>query len=160
MENIVGCVGPMATCTEDLRLFSRVVLESNPWQREPSLIELPWKHRTEVSRVLKIGIMFNDGIVQPHPPVARCLQSTTRQLAEAGHQIVHWNASLHKELIRTANELYFLDGGEEYHETLQEGGESARPLLQWLFHEANATSKSLRETWKVSQLLPSPGASV
>ena len=28
MENIVGCVGPMATCIEDLRLFCKASLDS------------------------------------------------------------------------------------------------------------------------------------
>jgi amidase len=53
MENIIGAVGPMATCVEDMQLFCEVVLESQPWLHEPTLVEKPWNSS------LKAGMYFS-----------------------------------------------------------------------------------------------------
>lgn len=149
MENIIGVVGPMATCNEDLRLFCKVVLSSQPWLREPSLIELPWKETAEIPRKLRIGLITCDGVVQPHPPVSRCLKSTAKRLERAGHTIIPWDTSLHKALIRTIDDAYFLDGGEEYHEVIKAGNEPLVPLIKWILEKGNPRYRQVRETWKV-----------
>jgi amidase len=150
MENIIGVVGPMATCNADLKLFCNVVLSSKPWLREPSLIELPWKRDVSIPRKLKIGVVNHDGVVQPHPPVTRCLKDTVKQLEAAGHEVVEWDTRLHKDLVKTIDDLYFLDGGEEYWEILSLGDEPPVPLMKWILEKGNPRARKVRETWEVS----------
>jgi amidase len=70
-------------------------------------------------------------------------------LTDAGHIVTDWNASLHKALYDATNEAYFLDGGAEYHEKLDEGKEPAVPIIKWLLDE-NATKRhTVEETWNV-----------
>lgn len=149
MENIIGCVGPMATCNEDLRLFCQVVLAFEPWLREPSLVELPWKQDIVVAPRLRIGVLLNDGNIQPHPPISRCLRGTVQALKDAGHDVIEWNPVLHKDLIQLIDEAYFLDGGEEYYNVLREGEEPLVPLIEWILAERKPRQQALRETWQV-----------
>lgn len=154
MENIIGVVGPMATCVEDMRLFCRVVSASQPWLQEPSLVGLPWKAAERFQTPLKIGVIWNDGIVQPHPPVTRCLQETVSSLKAAGHSIVTWDTKLHRDLVECINKFYFLDAGEEFHDIIAAGGEPASPLMKWLLDKTPEKPYSVSETWKVRIFQP------
>ncbi|TIA11241.1 amidase, partial [Aureobasidium pullulans] len=89
MENIIGCVGPMANSLADLRLFCQVALAKEPWDEEPSLIDIPWRNTTaaDLPKRLRIGVMFNDAAVLPHPPITRALRHTVDKLRAAGHEI-------------------------------------------------------------------------
>jgi amidase len=127
----------------------KVVLDSQTWLREPSLVKLPWKRAPEIPRKLKIGVIFHDGLVQPHPPVSRCLKSTVKGLEKAGHTIFSWDTSLHRDLIQTIDEAYFLDGGEGYHEMLSAGDEPPVILMNWILEKGTTRTRTVRETWKV-----------
>ena len=129
--------------------FLQVVLDSQPWLHEPSLVELPWKPVQKVQKPLKIGMVYHDGIVQPHPPITRSLQQVATTLEAAGHTIIPWGTSLHEPLIECLKKFYFLDGGKEYHDILSVGEEPASPLMKWLLDGAPATSLTVSETWKV-----------
>lgn len=93
--------------------------------------------------------MWHDGVVQPHPPITRCLQETVKALEEGGHTIVTWNPELHRDLINCINEAYFLDGGAEYTETFSAANEPATPLLDWLLKRGHPREYKVSETWKV-----------
>lgn len=151
MENIIGVVGPLAVSSSDLQLFCQVVLQASPWLYEPSLIELPWRPEISIPHKLRIGIMYHDSIVSPHPPITRCLRETAKRLEEAGHNIVPWEPTTHTDIVNTVNTAYFLDGAEEYHEVLAEGSEPAVPILQRLLSQLPRKHYSARETWKVNK---------
>lgn len=149
MKNLVGVVGPLARSIEDLELFCVAALKHEPWKYEPSLIEIPWRPETQVPKTLRIGVIWSDGVVQPHPPIVRALNQVVSTLTDAGHTVIDWDASLHRELYDVTNEVYFLDGGAEYHEKLDEGKEPAVPLIKWLLDEKATKHYTVEETWKV-----------
>lgn len=130
----------------------QVVLDFQPWLHEPSLVELPWKPSEKVIKPLKIGVIWHDGVVQPHPPVTRCLEQTVRALEAAGHCVISWDVSLHKDLIECINKFYFLDGGKEFHDIIEAGKEPASPLMKWLLDSAPTKAYTVAETWKVSEM--------
>lgn len=113
---------------------------------------MPWKTSVNVPKSLKIGVMWHDGIVQPHPPVSRCLQETVKALEESGHTIIPWDSSLHRDLIDCIDQAYFLDGGAEYKDVLAAGNEPAAPLLKWILEKGNPREYSVAETWTVSNI--------
>jgi amidase len=155
MQNLVGVIGPLARCIEDLELFCVAGLNHEPWKYEPSLIEMPWRPNTTVPQKLRIGVIWCDGVVQPHPPVVRALKHLVSTLEEDGHTVVDWDTSLHKELYDITNEIYFLDGGAEYHQRLEEGKEPAVPIMKWLLEEKAVRKYTVEDTWKVSISFPS-----
>ncbi|KAJ5604670.1 glutamyl-tRNA amidotransferase-like protein subunit A [Penicillium lagena] len=150
MQNIVGVVGPMALCPEDLELFCTAALRPQPWLYEPSVIEIPWRITKSIPVHLKIGVMWNDSVVQPHPPVSRALKRTVSALKEAGHSVVDWEPHLHEQIYNVANEAYFLDGGEEYFQTLEKGKEPPVAMLKWLLDTKALRRYSIEDSFKVN----------
>ncbi len=127
----------------------KTVLDTEPWLQEPSLVELPWKSAPKISQPLKIGVVYHDGVVHPHPPITRCLHDTARKLEAAGHTVVPWDPKLHRELTDCVDKMYLLDGGQEYEDIMKQGGEPATPLLQWLLDRPAGGPCTVAETWKV-----------
>lgn len=81
--------GPMALSLSTTEFFMEKLLASTPWDQDPSAIPIPW--RTELARLpsgkkLKLGVVFDDGIVKPQPPVARAMRTTIDALRAAGHE--------------------------------------------------------------------------
>ena len=67
----------------------KALLSSSPWNYDPSSIPIPW--RTELATPpadgkLRLGIVFDDGVVKPQPPIARAMRETVEALHAAGHE--------------------------------------------------------------------------
>jgi len=149
MQNIIGAVGPLARCLEDIELFCSAALANRPWDHEPSMIEIPWKGEAHTPTKLKFGVIWNDGLVRPHPPVTKALQEVVSNLRNSGHIVIDWDVGLHEALVNLVNEAYFLDGGKEYYEALDSGGEPPVPMLEWILKTHGNRAYTVEETWKV-----------
>lgn len=110
MDAIVGCVGPLARSARDLELFCKVMLNAEPWLSEPPLLEMPWK--ADVARgqglpeKLTIAILYDDGVVAPHPPITQEIKKYEAELRKAGHDVVLWEPLDHQKgwelIVRTS----------------------------------------------------------
>lgn len=127
-------------------------MDSEPWLHEPSLVELPWKSTIKTPHTLTIGVMWDDGIVHPHPSITRSLQETTTSLLRAGHTLIRWNPHLHRALTDCINKMYLLDGGHEYVSILGAANEPAAPLLQLLIDNAQAKTHTMGESWALNSV--------
>jgi amidase len=94
MDAVIGSLGPIATSARDLALFCRIMLQYQPWLIEPQLLEIPWKQATVEGegqpKQLSIAILWDDGVVAPHPPIMSALHKTRKALIAAGHEVVDW----------------------------------------------------------------------
>ncbi|KAI6136352.1 amidase signature domain-containing protein [Pisolithus sp. B1] len=142
MEAIIGCVGPMATSARDLALFCSVMLEAEPWLQEPPLLEMPWKGHVArghgLPERLSVAILYDDGVVKPHPPILQALDKYKEALESAGHDVVMWEPLDHQKGWDLIVKLYLLDGGAEYRETIQAGGEREVPQSKWMLDHARS----------------------
>ncbi|GKT51991.1 putative amidase [Colletotrichum spaethianum] len=147
-DGIVGAHGPMCTSRSALSLFMSTYCNAEPWQQDTSLVPLPWRE-VKLPRKLKIGVMWNDGIVMPHPPVRRALEEVTRALRAHGDQfeLVQWIPLNHSRAYEISMGLYFEDGGNAIKKVLEDGGEEPRPLTQWIFDNELVKDKTKEEVW-------------
>lgn len=92
-DSILGVVGPLAHSRRDIELFMRTVLsvESAPWERDPGLLEMPWRQEGARrggweggERKLRVGVMLHDGEVRPTKPVERALKDAVEKLRSSG----------------------------------------------------------------------------
>lgn len=63
---------------------------------------MPWRTEIEAeiqSRPLVIGLLVDDGVVRVHPPVERVVKDAARKLEAAGHEVIPWSSSGHRECI-------------------------------------------------------------
>ena len=76
----------------------RTVIGAKPWIEDSSLVPIPWKgdlgcaggddeswaEDNDVNRgkrrALRVGVMYTDGLVTPHPPVQRALGELVRKM--------------------------------------------------------------------------------
>ncbi|KAF2643232.1 amidase [Massarina eburnea CBS 473.64] len=154
-EQIVPVIGPLSTSLEGVKLFMKTIIDAKPWIREPSLIPMPWKTDSQFpvlpdgSKKLRIGLLVDDGVVRPHPPVLRALNSMTEKLKTVpGIQVVEWKPFKHDWAWTVISSLYFGDGGAEDVAAIEASGEPWRPLSDFIVKEnPNVKNLSIGEVW-------------
>ena len=88
--------GPISAKLSNLGLLVQSILSTQPWARDPRVVEIPWRadHYDAVTSKaraggLVFGILLNDGVVTPSPPVIRALKEAKACLEATGHEVCH-----------------------------------------------------------------------
>ena len=140
-EHIVPVIGPLSTSLEGLKIFVKTVIASKPWIRDPALIPFPWRDDVqylggEGGKRLKVGVMWDDGVVKPHPPVIRAMKEVVAKLKNVpGVKIVDWKPYKHDLAWEIAASLYFLDGGKQHAKSIEASGEPWLPLTTFILKD-------------------------
>ena len=139
-EQIIPVIGPISRSLEGVKMFMKTLLDQKPWIIDPSLVALPWKTtsllRTDSSgkKKLRIGVLSDDGVVKPHPPILRGINTLVEKLRGNPHiDIVHFPPYNHDEAWHLIHSLYFGDGASEEKEALAQSGEPWRPLSEFMY---------------------------
>ncbi|KAH7338525.1 amidase signature domain-containing protein [Pyrenochaeta sp. MPI-SDFR-AT-0127] len=141
-DTVETVLGPLSTSLKGLQIFMKAIIDSEPWLTEPALIPMPWRNYTiPQDRALKIGVLWHDDIVRPHPPVTRALNMVANRLKEHGIEVVDFPPYLHDEAWAILASLYYPDGGEADSEDIGKSGEPWRPLSEWIIKENPCVKK-------------------
>jgi amidase len=145
-DPIPTVLGPMSSSLSGIDLFMRVVLAAEPWKQEPALVPLPWRDadtRPNSNRPLRLGVMWHDGVVLPHPPITRALREFTERVSSVPHvEVTNFSPYKHDEAWAIVSSLYYTDGGEADLSAMAESGEPRLPLTEWMIKH-NPAVKSL-----------------
>jgi len=129
-------LGPLCRTLEGIELFMQTVLDAEPWKLEPALVPLPWRSvdvRPTPARPLRLGVMWHDGVVLPHPPISRALTEFVERVKKLAHvEVVDFEAYKHDEAWAITSSLYFSDGGKADIAALEASGEPWLPLTKWI----------------------------
>jgi amidase len=82
----------MSTSLATTEYFMESLLKSDPWNVDPGAVPIPWRKELAAppaNRKLRLGVVFDDGVVKPQPPVARAMRETVEALKRAGHEGIH-----------------------------------------------------------------------
>ena len=136
----------MSTSLAGLELAFKSVLETKPWLRDPSVVPIPWRSgeleeiRSQVDsrgnatgRPLRIGILWRNMSVEPHPPVRRGLKMIADAVREAGHTVVDWEPPNQATAKRIHVSFLYADGAHDIHHHLKRSGEPLLPELRKSF---------------------------
>jgi len=87
----------MGTSLDGVDLGFKALLSTKPWTRDPAVVPIPYRQdlydayssraSDDGAKPLKIGIFWNDGNVEPHPPVRRGLKLLADAVKNAGHKV-------------------------------------------------------------------------
>ena len=166
-EQIVATIGPLSTSLEGCKLFTKILIDAEPWHKEPSLLPFPWKAADAFKdRKLKVAVLWDDGVVKPHPPVTRALKEVVEKLkANKNVEVIEWKPYKHHlawELIvsflapfeefvnlsKKAN-LYFSDGAAEELSAMEASGEPLRPLSHHIITDnPYVESHTINSMWR------------
>ncbi|KAI6351324.1 hypothetical protein MCOR25_010012 [Pyricularia grisea] len=134
-----SAVGYMGTSIDGLNLMLQSVLSTNPWVKDPAVLPLPYRQDVmrdylgrspSQGKPLKLGILWRDGIIEPHPPVTRAITMVYDALKKAGHSTVDWCPPSHKNGYYMHLKFLYSDGREDIYRHLRMSGESLIPLLE------------------------------
>ncbi|KAE9367152.1 amidase [Stipitochalara longipes BDJ] len=149
-EQIVPTIGPLSTSLEGCRLFIKTIIDAKPWYREPTLLPFPWKEEDFFKgKKLKVAVLWDDGVVKPHPPVTRALKKIVDKLqGKANIEIVEWKPYKHDLAWELIANLYFSDGGAEEAEAINSSGEPWRPLTKHILtSNPHCQSHTISSMW-------------
>lgn len=71
----------------------RALQLAEPWKHDPDVLPVSrWRHFEGVGpvvnkRPLSFGIMEDDGVVMPHPPITRAVRMVKEALEAKGHKV-------------------------------------------------------------------------
>lgn len=141
--------GPMATTLRDCDLFVRSVLSLSPFLEDPQLKKVEWKTPKKASSKIRIGMMLDDGLIQPQPPVVRALKWVAEELAKQPHQFElvpfkYPDAKKAMSLLRTEGG-YWPDAGNWVRKATTATGEPLFPLTQSILRDAASTPLTVTE---------------
>lgn len=131
-EAVVCVIGPLARYAEDIDLWMKSVIGQKPWLLDCNVVPVPWRTvEKPTPSSLKIGIIDDDGVVKPHPPIERGLKYMKKVLLEAGIEVVTVKPPRVAEAVETINKLYSSDSGKCQLKLLEKSGEPLLPLTKW-----------------------------
>lgn len=132
--------------------ITKTITSSQPWTLDPRCVPLPWNEpifKQTQHKPLVIGLILNDGIVTPHPPITRALTELSAALASQGHEIIPWDTSDHAGCIEIMDAFYTVDGGEDIRRDMAVAGEPYLPHVEALVNRGQPIS--VYEYWQLNK---------
>ncbi|KAJ5683972.1 acetamidase [Penicillium maclennaniae] len=154
-ETVHSVVGPIAHSAEDLRLFLTSVLTEEPWKYDSKVVPMPWRYAEEdavksklQSGGLTLGYYSCDGVVLPHPPILRGIETVVSTLKENGHSVHPWTPHKHDYGHDLINKIYAADGCTDVLSSINASGEPSIPNIKDLLNP-DAGQINMNELWEV-----------
>ncbi|CAK7219068.1 hypothetical protein SCUCBS95973_003699 [Sporothrix curviconia] len=153
-EHVPSSVGPLARSLASVRAVMEALAGEKPWTVDARCAPLPWRHELydgTIARPLTVGVLWDDRVVRPHPPLARVLRQTVALLRAAGHDVFDWDpALLHADLVALQDAYYGADGGEDIRRDVAAGGEPMIPHVARLIARGGP-AVSVYEYWQLNR---------
>ena len=139
--NVLCSTGPMCRSLRDMDFFMNVVLATKPFRLDPRLVPIPWTGLSSpAKRPLKFGLMFNDGVIQPQPPVQKAMEWARSQLSDPKHadivQVKKFRPFDPAQAWSKIRRMYWPDGGAAAKDGIEAAGEPVHPLSEWIWKDA------------------------
>ncbi|KAF9261689.1 general amidase [Marasmius fiardii PR-910] len=133
-ESISSVLGPMTNDISGLKVFVKAIIDSQPWNKDPLVVRKEWSEKEYQlafhgggNSPLCFAIMWDNGVVKPHPPLRRAMMMTKEALEAAGHKVIDWVPHRHLEIYKNSETIFVADGGEDYRTECDRSGE---PLIK------------------------------
>lgn len=154
-DHISTVVGPLSSSFEGIKTLMKTVIDARPRLKEPSCVPLPWRvAESRLPRKLKVGVLWDDGVVKPHPPVLRALRETVEKLKKAGDvELVEWDPYKHDLAWEIIASLYFPDSAADERRAIAASGEPWRPLSDFIINQNSYVKPeglSIPELWEAT----------
>lgn len=165
-ESISATTGPIGRTLEITQLVVRTILEAKPWRIRPELSaqvfdENPLAEVHERGKLV-VGVLCDDGVVEPQPPVRRALEDAIAKLKSSGKvagieiEVVNFNPlesemTSHSAIVETLTPLYFEDGGKTDLSHTTRVGEPLLPMTQAIFEHAPLKQLTILELWALNR---------
>jgi amidase len=116
----LSALGPLSNTLAGIKAFMKIVIESQPWLKDPLAMRKRWSDDEYglvdhgQGKELCFAILWDDGLVVPHPPIIRGLEMTKKALLEAGHHVIDWKPFKHDEIYTVSNAIWQAGAKEDF----------------------------------------------
>lgn len=164
-DSVHSVFGPMTNSVGGVKAFMKAVVNTKPWLKDPLAVRKKWQE-DEYNLVdhgsgkdLCFAIMWDDGVVVPHPPIRRSLEMTKAALEKAGHKVVDWKPIKHRLLADTTRNIWNAASAEDYMITTSVTGEPVIATME--LDDSNVAAAPFRpkkigitayQLWQVQKL--------
>ncbi|KAF9482262.1 general amidase [Pholiota conissans] len=143
-DSILSVLGPLSNSIGGLKVFVKSVVDQKPWFVDPLAVRKPWNEEEYQliehgkGEKLCFGILWDDGITKPHPPVIRGLEETKKALLAAGHQVVDWKPLNHGEFYKAAGSIWSAAAAEDFRVSSAPTGEPVIETMDLSYEDVDA----------------------
>lgn len=164
-DSVHSVFGPMTNSVGGVKAFMKAVVNAKPWLKDPLAVRKKWQEDEYnladhgSGKDLCFAIMWDDGVVVPHPPIRRSLEITKAALEKAGHKVVDWKPIKHRLLADTTRNIWNAASAEDYMITTSVTGEPIIATME--LDNSNAAAAPFRpkkigitayQLWQVQKL--------
>ncbi|CAK9782645.1 putative Acetamidase [Cutaneotrichosporon oleaginosum] len=152
-EAVRGVQGPLSPDLSSLELFSKVVVGARPWETDPTCYPVEWRD-LQLPQKLCFGLMMDDGVVRPTPPVKRAMLELKAALEAAGHSVVEWTPYNPAEGQQLLLRCLTGDGGAKMYEQVR-GGVAPEPwgkdlaMFEQRYEAAKNAPPTVGQLWEI-----------
>ncbi|KAJ4304626.1 hypothetical protein N0V90_000152 [Kalmusia sp. IMI 367209] len=131
-DGVRSTAGPMATSLRDIALFLKTTMQAKTWQYDSTVVSVPWTNLTPKDKV-RIGLVLDEGIYTPSPPVRRGLKKASDLLRSSDRiEIIPLTLPNVKEHYSDLIKYFTLLGNQNYYDLFARTGEPEVPSLKAL----------------------------
>ncbi|KAG6818672.1 hypothetical protein H0H93_002931 [Arthromyces matolae] len=147
-ESISSVLGPMANSMSGVKIFTKAIIDAKPWTKDPLVLRKEWSEKEYNlenhggGKGMCFAMMWDNGVVKPHPPLLRAMEMTKAALEAAGHRVIDWEPHRHLEIYKNAETIFVADGGHDYRTQCELSGE---PLITSMLPENETHPSGLTE---------------
>jgi amidase len=164
-DSVQSVFGPMTNSVGGVKAFIKAVVNAKPWLKDPLAVRKKWQEDEYnladhgSGKDLCFAIMWDDGVVVPHPPIRRSLEMTKAALEKAGHKVIDWKPIKHRLLADTTRNIWNAASSEDYMITTSVTGEPIIATME--LDNSNAAAAPFRpkkigitayQLWQVQKL--------
>ncbi|KAI0358840.1 general amidase [Trametes cingulata] len=147
-ESISSVLGPMTNSLEGVKAFTKAIIDARPWRKDPLCVRKEWSEREYALGDHGLGgkmcfaIMWDNGVIKPHPPLTRAMELVKKALEAAGHTVIDWENHRHLEIYTVGEKIFAADDATDM---LNDCALSGEPLIQTMSPETDAHEYALDE---------------
>ncbi|OJT12867.1 Acetamidase [Trametes pubescens] len=147
-ETISSVLGPMTNSLEGVKIFTKAIIDARPWRKDPLAVRKEWSVREYAlgdhgeGGKMCFAVMWDDGLVKPHPPLVRAMEVAKKALQAAGHTVIDWENHRHLEIFENGQRIFVADDAQDL---LNDCALSGEPLIQSMSPETDAHEYALDE---------------
>lgn len=146
---MINCAaGPMTVSLAGIQMFMKVVCDAKPETQDSQLTRWLWPSKIELpQKKIRIGIVKNDGLIIPQPPVAKALKWAEEKLSKAGQaiELVPYTPYNVEEGMKILLSIYYPTGSAPFDKVLKDGGEPMHILSHLVLEGAGEKAKDAFE---------------
>ncbi|KAF4548506.1 Amidase-like protein 2 [Elsinoe fawcettii] len=120
--------GPMATTLRSCNFLLETIMQAKPWLWDADCHHISWQAHSRPLKI-RVGVVQDDGLYTPHPPVRRTISDSAQKLKNGGVEIVPIQLPSMLDAFLTTVQFYSADENKYIQSLISSTGEPFVPSV-------------------------------